>query len=278
MGKKKIPFQYDFSGASTVSPGTPGFGDTLGPPSGQASVAHPNGIISPGGKEDDIRTLPDAEAEWDSWDDEERQKWADHLIQAGVLPEEKRWDYGELQLWWYKMVQESANKYENANKKVDPWKMAVIYGGGDESGATASSLGRDVMGEGPVARYVTSTRDRSINLTDSEVARALVNQVLGQALGRNASDEEIEEFKNVLNQAERENPVITRQRSVHTLRDDGTDGYDVERTTRTTGGVDAGSVVMDEALESEESKRYQAATTYWTALEQALGTIGGNPV
>lgn len=281
LGKRKEgKFRSDFSGGS-VRGGAPGDAGVYGPPNPGVtpSVDFPLGIKEKPVDVPDVRTQSDAEAEWDAWEDQERQQWAQHLIEAGVLAEEDRWDYATLQKWWFTLVDESARKYTNAGKEIDPWQMAVIYGGGDESGATASSLERGILGEGgadaPLQRYTQSTRSRNVDLTDPSTAKALVNQVLGRALGRNASDEEIAEFTSVLNDAERANPVVSKSRTVYNLRDDQS-GYDTSTSTTTRGGVDAGQVLSDEAMDSREYKYYQGATTYGDALQAALATVGGN--
>lgn len=221
-----------------------------------------------------VKPMSEVADQWYEWQDVDRQKWADHLIDAGVIDEEDRYDYSKLQQIWTAMVQESAG-YTSRGKQVSPWDAAVLYGGGDENGNTAASLGRQAAGEEPLQRYTQSSRSRNIDVTDPATAKALVNQVLGKLLGRNANDDEVRALTSTLNDAERDNPRITDTKTKYELRDDES-GYDTTTTSRSHGGIDAGQVLSDVAEDDPEYGAYQAATTYWGALEAALGTIGGN--
>lgn len=227
-----------------------------------------------------VKPMSEVADQWYDWDDVNRQQWAQHLIDAGVLDEEDRYDYSKLQQMWAAMVQESAG-YTARGKQVSPWDAAVLYGGGDESGVTAASLGRAAVGErgvgadAPLQRYTQSSRSRNVDLTDPTTAKALANQVLGKILGRDANDDEIRSYTKALNDSEKANPRITDTRTKYVLRDDES-GYDATTTSRSHGGVDAGQVMSNIAEDDPEAGAYQAATTYWNALEAALGTVGGN--
>lgn len=208
-------------------------------------------------KESRVADLPDAEMmvyEWygtDAYD-----KWGDFLAEHGIIEKDESRDFDTLNKWWVTAANQSSLFY-SIGRNFTPWD--VIEGFGKDSGGRRGSGG----GGGGGPRTVTST---SVDLTDPDTARAIVNSALSDRLGRAANDEEVSTFLNVLNSAERANPTVT------TSHYSG-DGSSVSSTT--TGGIGATGkqqLAVDEALENPEYGAYQAASTYYNALIQALGS------
>lgn len=192
-------------------------------------------------------------------------QWGDHLVAVGLIDEEDKRDYATLSKYWQAAVEEAANAYAaDKSKKIDPWKMAEFMG---SLGAGGSGGGRAGNGGGGKGGTFTST-STSVDLTDPETARALVNNVLSNQLGREATPDEIASFTAVLSQAERSNPATT----VTTTTQDAA-GNSTSSSTTSGGltGTGKQEVLRQEAMRKPEYGAYQAAATYLPALFQAIG-------
>lgn len=113
---------------------------------------------------------------------------------------------------------------------------------------------------------------RTINEITEGQAWASLQGTLSQMLGRDPSDQELRDFTYRMNQMAASNPTITK--TVQRFKDGELSGT----TSRTSGGFDSADIAQeayDEAQSDPEYAEYQAATTYFSALQQALGAIGG---
>lgn len=211
----------------------------------------------------ETKTLSEAKGEFYNWSESERRKWADHLIGLGLLAPEDAEDYGSLRDTWFDVVDETAN-FTTAGKELDPWDVASLIAGG-EKGAAARKAARDKAN----FTGTKTTTSKSVDLTDPATAKALVNDTLSRQLGRAATDEEVVEFTNVLNNAARANPSITTTATTY----EG--GEAVGQSSTTSGGVTAAGqqqMIQDEAMATPEYGAYQAAATYLPTLFQAIGS------
>jgi hypothetical protein len=146
-----------------------------------------------------------------------------------------------------------------AGKKITPWKAAELMsqGGGDRR---YGSSGGAFTGN----RSSTST---SVDLTDPATAKAIMNDRLSQALGRAARPEELSQFVQVLNSAERANPTVTTSNTRYDQ------GEAVSQSSTTSGGLTGAGrsqMVLDRAQALPEYGAVQAATTYFNATVDAL--------
>ena len=116
-----------------------------------------------------------------------------------------------------------------------------------------------------------STTETSVNLTDPQSARQLLIQTLQNSLGRNPSAAEYQAFLSSIHAAERENPTVTKR----TMQlNNQTGSYDVSNTS-TSGGVDPSAFAAEYGQNHNQAEHgaYQAATTYFDALRQAIGAV-----
>lgn len=191
--------------------------------------------------------------------------WGDYLVDLGLIDEEDKRDIRVLDEWWEKALDLSATFFERG-KRINPRDALRAIAGVGADGKPGSGRSKGFTG--------TKTRtDRQVDLTDPTTARALVNEVLSQHLGRAATDEEIEAFRGTLNAFERANPTLSTTTAQYA------DGDVVSTNTTTSGGVTQAArqqLLADEAMELPEYGAYQAAATYFNALLGSLGTVGGN--
>ncbi len=87
-----------------------------------------------------------------------------------------------------------------------------------------------------------------------------------QAVGRAPTDSETKAFVDTFNAKAEKNPQVTTQT---------TDPSTGNVTATTTGGIDVGSEIREQAMENPDYANYQAVATYFPAMERALGAIGG---
>lgn len=191
---------------------------------------------------------------WEWYGTPEFDKWGDYLVELGVLTDADRGDPNRLAQEWYDAVDTSAN-LTAAGKKVSPREAMRLISGAKKTAASTSKAGTQ-----------TATT-RSVNLTDPETAKSLVNDVLSRQLGRAARPEEIAAFTQVLHSAQQANPSI----STETRTYDEAGNYTSQ--TQTSGGLDAAGaqqVLSDKAMRSPEYGALQAATTYYNAFTNAI--------
>jgi hypothetical protein len=125
-------------------------------------------------------------------------------------------------------------------------------------------------GMGKPAQYTTT--QSQVNLTDPDQANQLLMQSLQERLGRDPSPAEKQAFLSSLHAYERDNPTVTTTR----YRLNSAGEYDTSSTT--SGGANPNGFTETYASKhnNKEHGAYQAASTYMTALMQALGaTVGG---
>jgi hypothetical protein len=198
-------------------------------------------------------------------------RWRKWLIHVGAVDPDEA-DYSTLRKWWEDSIDEAADWLSHGRSNIDPYAAAAILAGRDPSDATAySSAGarERAVNQSFRSRAIT----KSLNLTDPDSARAIINGALSKYLGRDATDEEITAYTQALNESERKSPVVTTT--------DTTTSYDSQGRPTTTvnassqkGGVSdaqANQMATDRAQALPDYGAYQAATTYASALFQALG-------
>lgn len=113
----------------------------------------------------------------------------------------------------------------------------------------------------------------SVNIQESNYDAARLKQVVNtafqNAIGREATDAEITAAVNAVNAAYDKNP--SKQVSTSTTDKAGK----VTTKTVSSGGIDAGQVITDQAQSNPEFAPYQMATTYFDAMLEALrGPVG----
>jgi hypothetical protein len=183
-------------------------------------------------------------------------QWAQTLMSLGIIGEDEQSDIQALSAVWNDAVDLSIAMSVNG-RKVSPW---------DAVKALAESKSYKAAGGGSFTGTRTST-STSIDLTDPATAKAIVNDALSQRLGRAATEEELATLRGVLNAAERAAPTVTTSSTTYQ------DGDAVSQSSTTSGGLTGAGrqqLILDEAMQKPEYGAYQAATTYFNALMQAV--------
>lgn len=213
---------------------------------------------TPGVDNSTHKSLSEAQGEFYRWSDSERNKWGDYLLSLGLIDEGDERNYVALKGAWDDVIGEAAN-FTAAGKRITPWQVAALVAGGSAQG-------------GGKAKGFTGSKSQtslSVDLTDPETAKALVNNVLSKQLGRAATPEEMESFRNSLSAAERANPTSTTSTTQYA------NGDATAQSSTTTGGLSGAGkeqVLQDQAMLKPEYGAYQAATTYFQALASAMGS------
>jgi hypothetical protein len=113
----------------------------------------------------------------------------------------------------------------------------------------------------------TSQTQRSVNISSAKDAKALINQSFQQSVGRDATDDEIKQFRSALNAEEKKNPSITK--TTQTVS-----GSNVSTTNQTTGGMDRGAYALEQGQKASDYAEFQTETTYMDALMRAISGGG----
>lgn len=193
----------------------------------------------------------------------EYDRWGDKLVELGLIDEGDNRNFAVLDDWWQQVIDYTA-KFTAVGKRLTPWQVVELMAatGASGSGGSGGSGGGDGAFTG--RRTATST---SVDLTDPATAKALVNRTLSQILGRNANDDEVAAFRSAINSAEQASPTVTNTTTEYA------DGVATSQSSTTSGGLtDAGrqQMVMDDAMQKPEYGAYQAASTYFNAMTQAI--------
>ena len=256
LGQKKYSVKVRDDSARPFTPGyTPAMPGSTTDWSGQGGSAY---YRTAKRKKEDITSLDEYLGSFLDMDSKGRDEWADYLISLGIINDDQRYDFDVLRGAWETAGQLASEMYARG-QKVSPRDALKIYAGSDRGSGAAGA-------PGPFTGTRTFT-SKAVDLTDPATAKAMVNSVLSQALGRAASEEDLQEFTGVLNSYERANP-LSRTTTTEYVEDQA-----VSESSTTEGGVTAEGrqqVLMDEAMESEEFGAFQAASTYMNAFAQAI--------
>lgn len=199
--------------------------------------------------------------------DDERSAWGDYLVKIGAIEESDKWDFDVLQKFWDKGV-ELSSAFTARGRDITPKEALATYVGWDGSGDSAAGRARRAaMAEDAPFTGTRKMRSESINLSDPKSAKALTNYVLSKALGREANDEEIAQFREALNNYETANPTVTMSEATYK------EGIQTGQTSKTKSGASsagAEQVLTDLAREEPDYAEYQAAGPIWNAFLAAL--------
>lgn len=212
-----------------------------------------SGISAGRFSQDRVVSLDEAALQFNRMTTEQQKAFAERLVAEGLLPAD--YTYEDVKNAWIQFVKEAADFYA-AGKKVTPWDVIGLYAGAPGKGGFAREE----------QQYPYTQTQTSVTLTDAVTARAMLTQMLTSELGRAASEEEVDDFVTALHGAQQANPTVTTT----TFSDENT------ASTTTEGGVDAGAFTQDFARGerfSTEAGSYQAVSTYFPALLEAIGPV-----
>ncbi len=215
------------------------------------------------GSSDITKTLSEAQLEFYRWSKDDQSEWGDFLLNLGLIEKDEARDYEVLKNAWM-VVLDEATGFTAAGKKLTPWDVARWMSNQNAQNGSKFRLGR---GGGRSFTGTKSRTDTSIDLSDPATAKAIVNNVLSQALGRAANDDELRKFTATLNAAERANP--TRTTTTFNIVDDEV----TSSSSTTTGGLTGAGkeqVLLDQAMQAPDYGAYQAARMVLSWLGQAI--------
>lgn len=181
------------------------------------------------------------------WSEAQRQRFWDRMVASGQVSPQEPYNFDRLLETWQKFVKRSLEATAATGKDTSPWDVIGLYAGG--AGAKSK------------ARTVKTT---NVHLTTGEAARSVLHRMMQGWLGRDASEEEVDNFHASLNSAEKRNP------SISTTRYDAS-GTPTSQTT--TGGLDAGAFTEQYAKGGHWSREHalvQAAGPMFNALLDAI--------
>jgi hypothetical protein len=200
-------------------------------------------------------TVPSSSAlnQFYSWSDEERAAWGRRLYAAGMTKNPDDYD-AQLEGWKY-AVANASSYYTAAGKTMTPWGFM------DMKQAT--------MGE-KVEPYRGPRVQKNYNLPSKTDAEAAIKSMFQNELGRDPSDGELDRYRSMMLAQYKKNPTVTTT----TPTSFAADGSVIDSKTTTTGGFNPQGWLEDQTEADPEWGAYQAATTYFNALQQAMGSIG----
>lgn len=171
---------------------------------------------------------------------------------AGIAVE----SYDDVAKVWKSVVDQAAATFSTTGKKVTPWALLQLRGKTMKNGK-------------PASKTTTST---TIDEMDPAEAKMMIRNAASQALGRDPSKEEIEDFIAKAQTIARRNPNITT-----TTTNYGFDGEPVSQSSVSKGGGDAVTAqaqdaAIEQAKQSEDYTAYQAAGVYMPWLMDALAS------
>jgi hypothetical protein len=209
-----------------------------------------------------MTTVAQQQAEWIKKSPAEKAEWAQHLVDLGILSADQARDASTVAQSWTNYVESAADAYA-AGLKISPWQAA------EQDGDLIKAMGGPALGAGAghPDGDVTQT-GKTFDITNPTEARSKINTVFQQAFGRDAAPGELAALASSLQEAEFDSPVNTMQTDTYK------GGAIVNSTAMKTGGMDSTQYLMEKAQKRPEYGAYQAATTYFNALIDAIG----NPV
>lgn len=206
---------------------------------------------------DETLTLQQASNMPYTWDEAEVADAMQKMRDAGMSVD----SFDGLVEAWGSLVYRAAMTYSlsEGKRKVTPWDVLDLYK--DEAQASG------VLG--------TQTRTMvSRNVTDIDEGEAWSNLqgTLSQMLGRDPDDQELRDFTYRMNQLAARNPSVSKTITKYK------NGEATSSSTHTKPGFTSADMAMeayDSAQADPDYAEYQAASTYFNALQTALGPIGG---
>lgn len=202
------------------------------------------------------RELPLSKAQTMIYRDGVQQRFVDLLLRNGII-ERGNYSWDDIEAWWLKAVEGAANARRYGGKDITPYQWLELWHGAGSNAGTADS--------GP---STTTSVEKSFTEVDDLDAKAAAEDAYSALLGRAPKGKEADAIHAALQAYAQAHPSIVKR----TVHDDGEGN--VTAKTRTSGGMsaDAASQLVEDEVKSRPGYgEYQAATTYFNALQQALG-------
>lgn len=199
---------------------------------------------------DDIRSAD----ELMSWlaDEKTFNQIRDAANKAGIDAQ----SYDDVAKLWDSVVKQAAATFSTTGKKVTPWAILQLRG-------------KTMVGGKPQSKTTIST---TIDEMDPAEAKSMIRNAAANALGRDPTREEIEDFIAKAQTIAKANPNVTT-----TTTNYGFDGEATDQTSFSRGGGDAVTAqaqeaALEQAKQSEDYTAFQAAGVYMPWLMDALAS------
>lgn len=171
---------------------------------------------------------------------------------AGIAAE----TYDDVSKIWEQVINQASAAYSTTGKKVTPWALLALRG-------------KTMVGGKPASKTTVST---SIDDMDPASAKAMVNKLASDALGREATPEEVEDFIAKAQTIVSANPQVTTTTTDYNVAGDAT-----SQRSHTTGGLDkamnrAQQEAQDSLNQTAEHADYQAAGVIFPWFTDALAS------
>lgn len=188
-----------------------------------------------------------------------QKRFVDLLIREGVIqPGNFSWD--DISGWWQKAVDEAAKASKYGSKKITPYDWISMYAGVNGLGGSGSAAG--------LAGGTTTHTEKNVAQFDDLDARAAADEAWTSLYGKAATGKQAKALKAALNAYAQNHP------SISTTTTTGAGTPNSTSSTTTKGGISSPGVQQiaeDQVKAAPGYGEYQAATTYFNALQQALG-------
>jgi hypothetical protein len=164
--------------------------------------------------------------------------------------------YDDVAKLWEQVVNQAAATYSSTGKKVTPWALLALRG-------------KNMVNGKPASKTTTAT---TIDEMDPANAKAMINKLASDALGREATPTEVEDFIAKAQTIVDKNPAVTQTTTNYDVTGSPTDSV-----SHTSGGMNiamnrAQQEEQDRLNQSNEHADYQAAGVMMPWLEQALSS------
>lgn len=206
------------------------------------------------GHVDDIQDYDTASASIYSWPEEERNQLAKRLYNAGIL--EDPTDMKALASLWADATYQTGMMYTQSGGKTKLTPLQYLSQKIETS--IAGGFGA------PNVPKTTTNRSTQIVLPDKSDAQASVSTLFQESLGRAPTDDEMDRYVSMMMASYKKNPATTTT----TTTTDKT-GNSTSKST-TTGQYNPAEDLKNKAQADPEWGAYQAATTYFNAMQSAL--------
>lgn len=214
--------------------------------------------------DDQTMSLTDSINQSATWNKDYRQSIAMKMYKAGMISDPAKWE--QVQSAWATVVQDAGLRYamSGGKDKVTPYDMLDIMVGiaGDLNQSTGNSYPKTTT---------HTTTNFSKNIIDGDTADSLVRAIYHDQVGRDPSPNELATYRVMVTGYTRERP--TKSTSTTTSTVDAAGNVD-ESTSSTSAPGWTEQGVQDQVLQKTkhdpEYGAYQAATTYYNALQDLI--------
>jgi hypothetical protein len=186
-----------------------------------------------------------------SWTPAEQAQWGKRLYSDGIISDPNSWS--DMVSQWQNAVNEAGNYYAYGKKKVTPWGVLDMW---EKNGNVGAS------------KTPTTTTHTSVNyaVPDKSDAQAAIQSLFQEQMGRDPNDQEMDKYTSMLMSKYKSHPQTQTEREITDSK-----GNTTTTTTGTSGAYNPAVYLQNQAEADPEWGAYQAATTYFNAMQQALG-------